>query len=932
MNGIDIGIGHVGMGGQVADAERRLDTLLRLLAELRRHDTPADVAREAARILAGNHADLPALGFYVVGPGEDAVPPVPPVTPVVATFGDERAADALALAHQAARSAQRQESTPPATASEPDGTLHAYPLAEDASGRPSMILVVAVPTGHAGDATWQGYASLLVSLLSGVLTGMHELASERLRGRLLYEVDAAKSTFLANVSHELRTPLALIAAPVQDALGEPSLPDAARRRLILAQHNVGRLTRMVDAMLDFSRIEAGRIGPAVTELDVSALTRALCDAFAPIIEQAGLRLRTDIASLPRPARLDHDMYERMLLNLLANAVKYTPSGSIEVTLTDAGDRFRVSVADTGVGIPAADRERVFTRFVQLPPHAQARSTEGAGIGLAMVAQLADLLGGRVELQSRVGVGSTFTLDLPYDVPAPALPAGGAVRSVTRRDVGSFLREMASWRGVAGAPASVADELAQLEQQQAARRLRLLIVEDSADLRGYLADALADEYDIETATDGEDALRRARARRPHVILSDVMMPGLDGLALVREIRADPELRLVPVLLLSARAGLDAVVEGIDEGADDYIEKPFSLGELRARLASNAALALARSSDAAWRRAIIGTLQTALLIADPDGLVTELSGTFTEMLGWSLADGPFRPPYPWWPDPARSPEEFRRISADHDAIVEGRPMAGEYQLRSRDGRTVWAHYWGVAVTSEEFGRRGIIKSLRDVTREHDSRARREAVARIVAGFADATELDQLLADAVRGFGVLFDGRAHLRVVGGRAHGRDDLPETVFTDQGPLHTGELGDVPLAMLQDGDVSGGATANGRRGIVIRHDSPTLVRCLTWVEFPAPRAVSADELIVGDLLARALDIAVDRLLAAEDYARRLENLERAVESHRFVGQAVGILVERHRIPPADAFDRLRQASQNRNVKLRELASRVIETGADPEEA
>lgn len=931
MSGIDTGAGRAETGSAVLDAERRLDTLVTLMSELRLLESPSEVARRAVQILAGNDADLPAVGFFSV---TDAGEGQPVAGSTATTLVAPLMPAAQALAQQVADTAQRQEMAVPDGDAAHTVVLHAYPLAESSVGQPSMILVIVVPDGHIRDATWQGYVDLLVAQLSGVLNGMRELASERLRSRLLTQLDAAKSAFLANVSHELRTPLTLITAPVHDALLEPALPDAVRERLLMAQHNVSRLTRMVDALLDFSRMEAGRIEPALHELDVSSLTRALADSFRPVISQSGLELHTDIAELPRPAMLDHDMYERMVLNLLANAVKYTPHGSITVTLSDAGDRFRVSVTDTGIGISAANRRRIFARFVQLPAHPEARSPEGAGIGLAMVKQLVELLGGRVELDSTVGVGSTFTLDLPYvpDTGLPERPAGA--RSITRRDADSFLREMTSWRGVS--PDATSTRYADVIRETPGgglRRLRLLIVEDSPDMRSYLGDVLSDEYEIETATDGDEALAVARRQRPHVILSDVMMPGLDGLGFVRRLRADPDLHLTPVLLLSARAGEQAVAEGMDRGADDYIEKPFSLAELRSRLAANVAMALTRSSDAAWRRAVVGALQTALLIADPDGVVTEMNQEFTDLLGWTLEDGPFQPPYPWWPEPSVDPLEYRRLTDAHAGIGEDRPMTGEYRLRRKDGRTVWASYWGTLVTSPDQGRTAIIKSLRDVTREHDSRARREAASRIVAGFAAAQDLDRLVADAVRGLGVLFDGRAYLRLTGqARLATHKELYTTVFTDQGPVPLSELSPVVQTMLDSDDPFRGLTATREPGIIISSDSATAVRCLTWVHFPEPREVPADEFVVGDLIARALDIAVDRILAAETFARREENLERAVESHRFVGQAIGILVERHRVTPSEGFDRLREASQHRNVKLRELARRVIETGADPESA
>lgn len=901
-------------------AERRWNVLASLASELAPLDSTLEAAQRAVAVLQVNQGDHPLVALFEADQPLDAAPVQVALIEQGPTPGDWLVA-ATNVAHEAAQACARVDHTAAPGVHPGVAALHAYPIVEADSDRPSLVLVVGHSRHRPWDIALSNYLGLCVAQLSAVLTGLRQLTSERQRSEGLVELDVAKSAFLANVSHELRTPLTLIAAPLHDALMNPAIQDeAVRHSLHVAASNVARLTRMVDAILDFSRMEAGRIRPSLSEMDVAGFTRSLAASFEPTIQQAGLTFAVDVPDLPRTALLDHAMYERMVLNLLANAVKYTPEGSIRLTLLDRGDRFVLSVSDTGIGISLADQRRVFSRFEQLSPQPGARSSEGAGIGLAMVRELAALLEGSVRVRSRPGSGSLFILELPYLPELEGESQEEGPRSVTPRDAASFLSEMSSWRGIGDQTLPADLE----EDDPAPAHPRLLIVEDSPEMQRYLADVLSDQYLIELAGDGRTAMERIRRRRPDAVLSDVMMPVLDGIGLIREIRQDPELATLPVLLLSARAGGDAAASGLDVGADDYITKPFSVAELRSRLAATISLAQARSSDAAWRRAVVASLQEALLIADPDGLVRELNEEFTALLGWSLDDGPFTPPYPWWPDPLTHPDERARIARAHDLISKDQPMTGEYRLRRRDGGEVWASYWGTLVTTPELGRTAIIKTIRDVTREHDSRRRRMAAAGIASEFAGAPDLEHVLSAAVTGFSVLFDGLVTLRVLSGPQ-------DVVFTESG---VDELAHLPptvrekLTAREPEAVSPGAPV---RGLLIATESTGESGCRTWIQFPVARTVLTDELIVGDLLGQALNLAVERVVAAESFAERQANLERALESHRFIGQAIGILVERHRITPVEAFAQLKSASQRRNIKLREIAARVIETGEDPED-
>ncbi len=896
----------------------RLGILARLADAVAVAGSPDQVALRSAAVLRQNDTDSPAIWLLAVGdPGYEGPPTVAADGPVVER-GTALSASAHALAVAAVRSDQPQWQRLP------DGStlaeLHARPVVEPGQDAPSLVLVAGTPDPRGNDAGFADYLELAALLIGAGVSGWGDLAMERQHTETLRKLDAAKSAFLANVSHELRTPLSLISGPLQDVLAHPDLPAELRERLQMVRGNVVRLTRMVDAMLDFSRMEAGRVVPALAELDVAMLLRALGESFRTAIENAGLTFVVAGPDLSRAGLLDRDMVERIVLNLLSNALKYTPRGRIELRWRDLGDSFEVAVADTGIGIAVRDQSRVFERFEQLPGRAQARSSEGAGIGLAMVKQLSELLGGGVDLSSSPGRGSTFTVRLPYQ-PPPAPRLEGA-RSITPRGAEAFLAEVASWE-----PSEAAGRPAALERQPAGTgKPRLLVAEDSADMRRYLAQSLAGDYDVELAPDGVQALAAARARRPDLLLSDVMMPGLDGFALVAEIRADPALRDLPVLLLSARAEGTAATTGLERGADDYVFKPFELSDLRARLASNLRRATSRSLDAAWRRAVIRSLQEAVIISEQDGRVTELNDAFSRLVGWTLGDGPFYPPYPWWPDPETDPEAFEGISKAHHSISGDHLMTGEYQLRRRDGQTVWASYQGAAVHIPGEDRVVILKSLHDVTRERRARERRQAAAQVSAEFAAADDLAQVVAIAINGLRTLFDGDSTVQVAGPRG-------SQTFTATGPVAPHQVPEniaVRLAGEQVAD-DPDPTRQPVEGILLQAARDNR-GARAWVQFGTPRLVSSDEQIAADLIAQAFALAVDRVVAMGELADRKAHLERAIQSHRLVGQAVGILVERHRLTPGDAFQRLQRASQDRNVKLRELAQRVIESGLDPKDA
>jgi signal transduction histidine kinase len=431
-----------------------------------------------------------------------------------------------------------------------------------------------------------------------VLARSRELAASnnelRTANVKLGELDAAKTAFFNNVSHEFRTPLTLMLGPLEDSLEDAREPLAPqqRRRIELAHANALRLLKLVNALLDFSRLEANRLETHFAPIDIGTFTAELGGMFQSAVVKAGVLLTIDCPPLSEPVFADRDMWEKIVPNLVSNAFKFTLSGEIVVRVREHPDSVVLEVADTGVGIPEAELPKIFERFHRVPG-AIGRTYEGTGIGLSLVRELTELHGGRVSVESTVGKGSTFRVEIPKGsahLPADALSRDPAAPP-TGRAAAAHAAEAAHWAGVGSAEGASADPAA-VAEGAVGPRAAVLVVDDNADLRTYLTELLSPHYEVAAVGDGVEALAAIRARPPDIVVSDVMMPRLDGVGLVQALRADPATVNLPVILLSARAGEEAAVQGIDSGSDDYLVKPFSARELLARVRTHVELARMR----------------------------------------------------------------------------------------------------------------------------------------------------------------------------------------------------------------------------------------------------------------------------------------------------------------------------------------------------
>jgi len=389
---------------------------------------------------------------------------------------------------------------------------------------------------------------------------------------MLAQLDRTKTDFFNDLSHELRTPLTLLLWSIEHMLRSAALlTDEQRKSLDAAKRNAQRLLRLVNSLLDFARLESGRVRAAFQPTDLAQFTAELAAQFRAAVEEAGLRMTVDCRPLPEPVYVDREMWEKVVYNLLSNAFKFTLRGEIRVALHEAGDRAELVVEDTGSGIPADELPKVFERFYRAKG-TQSRSAEGTGIGLSLVRELTRLHGGDVTVESEFGKGSRFLVTIPYG--SRHLPAGSVKETPSAGAKPENSAE--SWLP--------APETSRHEQKASAEAPRVLVVDDDRDVSAAISRLLADRYKTQVASDGGAALRDILENPPEVLVADVMMRPVSGLDVVKAVRSDSRVSGLPIILISGKATEEARSEALEAGADDYLTKPFSSRELLARVSS------------------------------------------------------------------------------------------------------------------------------------------------------------------------------------------------------------------------------------------------------------------------------------------------------------------------------------------------------------
>ncbi|MEH2071988.1 MAG: ATP-binding protein [Nostoc sp.] len=625
----------------------------------------------------------------------------------------------------------------------------AVPIPPSGQSGKAAILIAGLNPFRVFDDNYRGFIELIAAQIAASIANAQAYEQERKRAEALAEINRAKTVFFSNVSHEFRTPLTLMLGPLEETLANCAnlLPANEQEQLKMVQRNGMRLLKLVNSLLDFSRIEAGRVQASYEPTDLTIFTAELASVFRSAIERAGMQLSVNCPPLPAPVYVDRQMWEKIVFNLLSNAFKFTFAGKISVNLQwvekedtetwghgDAGKEdakkedmgtqghgdkenlsqtlsaserqcvrassfVELSVQDTGIGIPATEIPHLFERFHRVKG-AQGRTFEGSGIGLSLVQELVKMHGGTVQVTSVLGAGSCFTVSIPIGYAHLPPDRIAATRTLTSTALGAapYLEEAQRWlpeenTGDKGTREEFSQSLISnpdysLSSSKASpsSKSRILLAEDNADMRDYVKRLLSQQYEVEAVPDGLAALDSVRRRLPDLVLTDVMMPLLDGFGLLQALRADPQTRKVPIILLSARAGEEARVGGLEAGADDYLIKPFSARELLVRV--EAAIKMAHLRQQAMEReqelrietevakahleTVLAGIQDQFFVLDCEWRYTFVNQQVTEVLGLSKEELLGRSIWEVFPDIVASEFDIQV----HRAIAEQTVVRFEY----------------------------------------------------------------------------------------------------------------------------------------------------------------------------------------------------------------------------------------------------------------
>lgn len=449
---------------------------------------------------------------------------------------------------------------------------------------PTGVLVLGASPRRVLDNAYSAFFELVARHIGANITNAKLYEAECSRTKMLSELDNAKTQFFSNISHEFRTPLTLIINPIEEALkNSEAYSGTDRKNLIMVHRNAIRLQKLVNTLLDFSSIESGQTEAYFELTDIDEFTSELASNFRSIIENAGLRFTVHCEKIEECIYIDREMWEKIILNLLSNAFKFTFSGEIEVLLSNLSDtRIELAIRDTGCGISSDELPYIFDRFYRIK-NSIGRTHEGTGIGLALVRDLILMHGGEITANSILGKGTVFYISMlkgskhlpPKQVYEKKKELTVPVKSQT------FITEMLHWSQ---------NISTQNVNTESFSNFRILIVDDNNDMCDYLVRLLKEHWLVQSANNGQMAfnLFKQTIKYPEkfqpfdLILTDIMMPNLDGFQLLNILKADSATSDIPIIMLSARAGEESRIASLQAGADDYLVKPFSTKELIIRI--------------------------------------------------------------------------------------------------------------------------------------------------------------------------------------------------------------------------------------------------------------------------------------------------------------------------------------------------------------
>jgi PAS domain S-box-containing protein len=753
--------------------ERRVLALRDLGARSAESKTAEEACQIAAETLAHYPKDVPfALLYLLDADGQRArlaatagVEENAPLGPTVIDLGAgemEKAPWPLAEVIQNERTQVVEDlsshftTVPAGPWSDPPTSAVVAPIRSTVAHRLAGVLVAGVSPRRALDDHYEGFYELVASQIAAAIASARAYEEERQRAEALAEIDRAKTIFFSNVSHEFRTPLTLMLSPLEDLLTTNHQTPETHEQLDLIHRNGLRLLKLVNTLLDFSRIEAGRVRASYEPVDLASYTAELASNFRSLAGKAGLSLLVDCAPLSdlrAPVYVDREMWEKIVLNLLSNAFKYTFDGGITVKLhaVNNGEGVELLVRDTGVGIPAAELPRIFERFHRVAG-TRARAHEGTGIGLALTQEMVRLHGGTIRIESVEGAGTTIFVRLPTGtehLPADRIQAEGVSVS-TALGADPYVLEAGRWLpedldGATEAEFVTSRAMAVHENEQLAR---IVLADDNADMREYLRRLLAERYTVEAVSNGAAALAAIHRAAPDLVLTDVMMPELDGFGLLRALRDDQQTAALPVILLSARAGEEATLEGLAAGADDYLVKPFSAQEVLSRVAARLEIAHLRNESIKTGQqleAIIEAVPDSVTVYDTEGQIITANAAFRSTLARFIPQDPSetlrermaRHPLRSVTGEILPEEEWPQTRLLKGETLSG-PTAAEAMMYAPDGEAVYWNVTGAPLQTEDGRIIGAVAIHRDVTAqkrlERDLRQSRDELQAILEAVPD------------------------------------------------------------------------------------------------------------------------------------------------------------------------------------------------------
>ena len=483
---------------------------------------------------------------------------------------------------------------------------------------PLAILTIGLNPYRKFDTAYQNFVQLIADRISLGINNVMAYEEEQKRIKALEELDKTKTIFFSNISHEFRTPLTLMLGTIEETLNDPATVSKNLERMDIAHRNAMRLLKLVNSLLDFSRIESGRQKAVYSLTDISSLTKNLAGNFRSVIEKAGLKFLVKADSIIQPVYIDKQMWEKIVFNLLSNAFKYTLSGTISLKLFSEKSNAVLEVTDTGAGIPEKELPHMFERFHRVQ-NVTGRTYEGTGIGLSLIKELILLHGGTISVVSKEGKGSTFTVKIPFGKehlpPEQTHELPNDLEDIISE---AYIDEATSVLDNINASTNAADHS---EKGAVSGLATILVVDDNADMRQHLESLLEKQFRVVTAVNGMEALHKIRSEKPALVLSDIMMPVIDGIQLLKTIKEDDRNNHIPIILLTARAGEESRIEGYQTGADDYLVKPFSAKELIARIDAQIKIAKRRNTAEQNIYNLFDGLPFAVAVLKGEGLVID-----------------------------------------------------------------------------------------------------------------------------------------------------------------------------------------------------------------------------------------------------------------------------------------------------------------------